>query len=76
MGVSEKRGRQYSTPNSRILMIRDSQNKVSLIFGNSHIAASGEVRISDGSLLEGDFQISDRPEASIHAQQLDIQFRV
>ena len=36
MGVSENRGPYYSTPNSRILVIR-TPNKVPLIFGNSHV---------------------------------------
>ena len=36
MGVSANRGPQYSTPNSRILIIR-TPKKVPLIFGNSHI---------------------------------------
>ena len=35
-GVSENKGPKYSTLNSRILIIR-TQNKVPLIFGNSHI---------------------------------------
>ena len=39
MGFSEDRGPEYSTLNGRILLIRTPQNKVSLIFGNSHILA-------------------------------------
>ena len=40
MGVSENRGPQYSTLNSRILVIR-TPNKVPLIFGNSRIGVEG-----------------------------------
>ena len=36
MGVSENRGPQYSTLNSRILIIR-TPNQVPLIFGKSHM---------------------------------------
>ena len=37
MGVSENAGSKYSTLNSRILVYKDPQNKVPLIFGNSHM---------------------------------------
>ena len=39
MEVSENRGPQYSTLNSKILIIRTPQNKVLPIFGNSHIGS-------------------------------------
>ena len=36
MGVSENRGPEYSTPNSRILITR-TPKKVTLVFGNFQI---------------------------------------
>ena len=46
MGDSEHRGPEYSTLNSRILIIRIPQNKVPLIFVNSHICTWSLVRLS------------------------------
>ena len=48
MGVSENRGAQYSTLNSRILITR-TPNKVPLIFGNSHIMNTIQLLLSGGS---------------------------
>ena len=38
MGVSENWGPKYSTPNSRILLMRAPEIRYPLIFGNSHVA--------------------------------------
>ena len=37
MGFPENRGPEYSTPNSRILILRTPNIRYPLIFGNSHV---------------------------------------
>ena len=61
MVVSKNRGPEYSTLNSRILIIR-TQNNVTLIFGDSQIPVKSPSAIASSRSAEKDKQKSGFPK--------------
>ena len=65
LGVAENRGPYYSTLNSRILIL-GPQNRVPLIFGNSHLlrgSTLGEVEVGGSKPSHALKPLNTKPKA-------------